>query len=332
MESTAPLPRFSRGGDQLSGIRTNAAAELLGVSPNTLRSWERRFGYPKPRRTQGGHRQYDLTELEALRRALLETHNISSAIEVARQRGEGPSSPSRLLDAFDHFDEPLADRILEESLAVRSVERTVEEVLLPAIEMASGREGREAELELALRWATGWLHASRRVAPPASRAQGVLIFDSSDRLDLESLHVQGLELSLRRAGFRTLLLAFDLPPERVVRAMRSLEPTAYVFCGGEATLGGGGGLVYTGGQGGVGRLVYTVRQVGSAAPVFEYRESMPVTGDHAIPSLGSSPTEGAERLKAYVDSGRLEPVVTVPESEKEAAPVSPPSVRLAARH
>ena len=80
----------------MSGIRTNAAAELLGVSPNTLRSWERRFGYPKPRRTQGGHRQYDLAELESLRRALLETHNISSAIELARQRGEGPSSPTRL--------------------------------------------------------------------------------------------------------------------------------------------------------------------------------------------------------------------------------------------
>ena len=68
--------------DALSGIRTNAAAELLGVSPNTLRSWERRFGYPEPRRSAGGHRQYELGELEALRRALLETHNISSAIEV----------------------------------------------------------------------------------------------------------------------------------------------------------------------------------------------------------------------------------------------------------
>ena len=46
----------------MSGIRTNAAAELLGVSPNTLRSWERRFGYPTPGRSPGGHRQYDLTE------------------------------------------------------------------------------------------------------------------------------------------------------------------------------------------------------------------------------------------------------------------------------
>ena len=95
-----------------------------------------------------------------------------------------------------------------------------------------------------------------------------------------------------------------------------------MFCGGEATLEV------------VGRLVYTVRQVGSAAPVFEYRESMPVTGDHAIPSLGSTPTEAAERLKAYVDSGRIEPVVTVPESEKaaEAAAEAPDTaVRLAAR-
>ena len=56
----------------------------------------------------------------------------------------------------------------------------------------------------------------------------------------------------------------------------------------------------------VGRLVYTVRQVSSAAPVFEYREAMPVAGEHAIPSLGTTPTEAATRLKQYVDTGRME--------------------------
>lgn len=300
----------------MSGIRTNAAAELLGVSPNTLRSWERRFDYPKPRRTAGGHRQYDLTELEALRRALMETHNISSAIEVARQRGEGPSSPSRLLDAFDHFDESVADRVMEESLAVRSVERSVEEVLLPAVELAEGRDGREAELEMACRWATGWIHSARRVVPPPSRSQGVILFDASERLDLESLHVQALDLAVRRAGFPSLLLSFDLPPERVARAMRAVEPTAFVFCGGEATLEV------------LGRLVYTVRQVGSAAPVFEYREAMPVTGDHSIPSLGMTPTEAADNLKQYVDTGKIEHVKVV---EAEESPGEKPAVRLAAQ-
>jgi MerR family transcriptional regulator, light-induced transcriptional regulator len=274
----------------VSGIRTNAAAELLGVSPNTLRSWERRFDYPKPRRTAGGHRQYDLGELEALRRALQETHNISSAIQVARQRGEGPSSATRLVEAFDRFDEHQADRIMEESLALRSVERSVEELLLPALEMAEGREGREAEFELACRWATGWMHAARRVVPPSSRDEGVLLFDSSSKLGIEALHVQALELALRRAGFRVLLLSVSLAQERVSRAMRALDPSALVLCGNGSTLDV------------VGRLVYSVRQMGSSAPLFEYRGSMPVTGNHAIPSLGSSPTEATENLKALADA------------------------------
>ena len=150
---------------------------------------------------------------------------------------------------------------------------------------------------------------------PRRVRHGVILFDSSARLDAESLHVQALELTIRRAGFQSLLLSFDLPPERVARAMRALDPIAFVFCGGEATLDV------------LGRLVYTVRQVGSAAPVFEYRESMPVTGDHSIPSLGSLPTEAAERLKQYVDSGRLE----CGRARLAAAQRVDPPLRLASR-
>src|SRR4051812_19585621 len=273
----------------LSGIRTNAAAELLGVSPNTLRSWERRFGYPAPRRSRGGHRQYELGELEALRRALLETHNISSAIQVAQQRGEGPGSANRLLEAFDRFDDALADRFLEESLSLRSIGRSVEELLLPAIVLSEGREGREAESEFAARWATGWLHAARRVAPVATRDEGVLLFDSSQHLGSEMLHVQALELALRRAGFRVLLLSVALAQERLTRAMRALEPTVLVLCGSGATLDS------------IGRLVYSVRQTGSQAPLHEYRSSMPVTGAHKVPSLGDSPTEALRRIRGLLE-------------------------------
>src|SRR3954453_15669564 len=115
-------------------IRTNAAAAMLGVSPNTLRSWERRFGFPEPRRTAGGHRQFDMGEIEALRAAFEETHNISSAISVARESGAGPASTTRLRSALGRFDEDGVSRLLEESLTVRSLERSVEEVLLPAVE------------------------------------------------------------------------------------------------------------------------------------------------------------------------------------------------------
>src|SRR4051794_34787874 len=131
------------------GIRTNAAAELLDVSPNTLRSWERRFGYPQPERSAGNHRQYDLLELQTLRDALAETGNISSAVELARQRQSAPATQHGLSAALQHFDEAAADRAMEESLAVRPLERTVEELLLATIDELGAQPDRDAELEFA---------------------------------------------------------------------------------------------------------------------------------------------------------------------------------------
>src|SRR5512143_2147048 len=140
----------------MSGIRTNAAAVMLGVSPNTLRSWERRHGFPRPHRSQGGHRQYSLSEIESLKLTLAETHNVSSAISLARERGEGPSSSSRLATAFSAFDEERANRLLEESLALRSFERTIEEVLLDAVAALEDARQTTAEYEFGWRHPTGW--------------------------------------------------------------------------------------------------------------------------------------------------------------------------------
>src|SRR5947209_13421670 len=117
----------------MGGMRTNAAAGILGVSPNTLRSWERRYGFPTPQRSPGGHRQYSFEEIEALRVALTETHNVSSAVSLAQQRGAGPASPQRLVDTLRAFDEDGANTLLEESLALRSMERTIEGLLLEAL-------------------------------------------------------------------------------------------------------------------------------------------------------------------------------------------------------
>ena len=33
-------------------------ARLSGITPTTLRAWQRRYGLLKPLRTEGGHRQY----------------------------------------------------------------------------------------------------------------------------------------------------------------------------------------------------------------------------------------------------------------------------------
>lgn len=271
----------------MSGIRINAAAEILGVSPSTLRSWERRLGYPHPQRTPGNHRLYELSELEALREALHETGNISSAIEVARRRGRGPSSPARLLAAFDRFDEAAADRELEESLAIRSLERTVDDVLLPALEMASARSNGEAELEHACRWATGWLHGARRLAPPATKADGVLVLDSGSPLGVEAVFVQALELALRRSGLRVLLLSAELAERRFANALRALQPAAVVICGGAARLD-----VLAG-------PLRRIRGDADASPrLYGYRAAQLVAGREGIPSLGDGPAAAAEALLA----------------------------------
>ena len=271
------------------GIRTSAAAELLGVSPSTLRTWERRLGFPQPRRTPGNHRQYELDEIESLREALRETGNISSAVEVARQRGRGPASPARLLQAFDRFDESAADRELEQSLAVRSVERTVEELLLPALGMAERRPNHAIELEHACRWATGWLHTARRLAPPAVRTEGVLLLDSGSPIGIEAVHVQALELFLRRAGLRVLLLSADLAEGRFTHAVRALRPAAVVLCGTKARLDVIGGHL---------RRALSGEE---SSRLYGYRSAQLVSGRRGAPLLGDTPTEATSALLAALD-------------------------------
>jgi DNA-binding transcriptional MerR regulator len=272
----------------MTGIRINAAAEMLGVSTSTLRSWERRLGYPHPRRTPGNHRVYELDEVEALREALRETQNISSAVEVARRRGRGPASPARLVVAFDRFDEAAADRELEESLSVRSVERTVSELLLPALELAAKRENGAAELEHACRWATGWLHGARRLAAPANREEGVLLLDSGSPLGVEGVYVQALELFLRRSGFRVLLLSADLAEGRFQGALRALRPEVVVICGADARLDT------------LGDPLRRLRSEHLAPHLRSYRAARLVAGRDGIPSLGDDPVGATEALLATI--------------------------------
>jgi len=295
------LPRLREGGQTslilfMGVIRTNAAAGMLGVSANTLRSWERRFAFPTPRRTTGGHRQYALDEIEALRAALEETNNISSAVSVAQKRGAGPSTPSRLRSALGRFDETEADRLLEESLALRSLERTVEELLLPTLEDLAGAAGEGQpplpEYVVAARWATGWLSAVRRIAPPASRPEGVLVFDASRPGDVEAIHAQALELVLRRGGWRTLTFTAELEPARVGRAIAALSPRAIVLTGHDASLDV------------LGRLVYTARQsTGDPVEIFDYRDALPDTGHSTVTRLGTTPLAARERLLAWCEAG-----------------------------
>jgi hypothetical protein len=212
--------------------------------------------------------------------------------------------------AFGEFCAEKADLVLEESLSMRSLERTVETVLLTAVEALSpgaprtptnecerllaghmsATEGISPEYCFAWRYATGWLAAAHRVAPPAARPEGILILDATSALSMDALHVQALELFLRRASLRVLALPVELQPTRLTTALRALSPTAIVLGGAPDSLD-----VF-------GRLVYIARQSLGDVEVLDYRGAVPDTGASTIGRLGDTPGQAVERLGATLAS------------------------------
>lgn len=57
-------------------------ARVTGVSPGTLRTWERRHGFPRGRRTESGHRRFSTTDVEQVT-AVLAARDAGLPLELA---------------------------------------------------------------------------------------------------------------------------------------------------------------------------------------------------------------------------------------------------------
>lgn len=87
----APLPRDNR-------LTIGDMAERTGVPPATLRSWESRYGFPRPIRLAGGHRRYAEPDVAAVLEVL--RHRDSGlALEAAVRRATTESLQSRSIYA-----------------------------------------------------------------------------------------------------------------------------------------------------------------------------------------------------------------------------------------
>jgi DNA-binding transcriptional MerR regulator len=257
-------------------LKTSEAAHLLNVSPNTLRAWERRFGFPKPQRSPGKHRLYTHGEVAALRDALQDGLSISSAVSRAR---EGLTTDTNsLVGALVSYETERADTAIEATLALRSLERSVDEVLLPTLEKIAQRHTTEsAAWAFSASWASDWLRRAKRLAPPPVRPLSLALGDASrDDLDRDAPHIRALELFCVRAGIKVLSLSVR-GTVGIGDAIAVHRPNMVVIAGGHLS------------DDAVARWAYSVRLAAGAVPVAVFRrdtrvKSVRTTGTITLPS------------------------------------------------
>ncbi|MCS7057768.1 MAG: MerR family transcriptional regulator [Meiothermus sp.] len=126
------------------GVYTIAEVEeRTGLSAALLRQWERRYGFPRPERSPGGHRLYSETDLEALQQikrwiaqGITPAQAVRRYLEGLTQ--EGPRPPEQLSreleEALLRADAESAERVLSEAYRLHPLEAVVLEVISPCLQ------------------------------------------------------------------------------------------------------------------------------------------------------------------------------------------------------
>lgn len=128
-------------------------SEATGVPASTLRTWEQRYGFPKPERSPTGQRRYDEQQVAMINQLvsrLQAGERIGEAIEqlslhrqTPRQAGKATAADGQLsywqfledqmLAAVARFDEASLNAILSEALSLFSVQEVTYQLLCPTL-------------------------------------------------------------------------------------------------------------------------------------------------------------------------------------------------------
>jgi len=181
-----------------------AAARLTGLTPDTLRAWERRHAAVTPLRTGSGRRMYreaDVRRLVLLADAVRKGHAIGAVATLedevlvellhrsARSAGEAASAPRRLgdlvdvlLEAVERYDPYACEHTTALALASMPIATVVDELVFPAL------------VEVGTRWERGEM----------SIAQERLLSSVVRRLATNALSTLGGRGGTRRMLFGSL--------------------------------------------------------------------------------------------------------------------------------
>ena len=220
-----------------------AAAELSGLTPETLRAWERRHLAVVPHRDDRGRRLYDSAMVERLARlhrltgrghpirdlAQLDDQALDRLLDEARSAGYGAleALPERMLEAVADYRVDEFDRDLSVAIATLPVSILVMRVVMPLLR------------EVGVRWADGRLAiAQERLVSSLLRARLLSILNQHPRErrarilfatlpgEPHELGLLGAALLAHEAQAPVLYLGTELPAAELLRVAGRLDASA----------------------------------------------------------------------------------------------------------
>ncbi|WP_327135496.1 MerR family transcriptional regulator [Streptomyces sp. NBC_01343] len=241
-----------------AALSTGAVARRLGVSPTTLRSWERRYAIGPARREPGRHRRWtpgDIARLELMCRLTADGVPPAEAARAAlggapgarRAVASGPPATPGGPDALPlgavrpecrglsraavRLDAPTVAELLEAALAENDLVTAWEEVIAPTLH-AVGRKWatageRYVEVEHLLSWQISAALHRIRPLPEPPRSPPVLL--ACVPREQHSLPIEALTAALGQRGVPARMFGAALPAEALHDAVRRTGPRGVVL-------------------------------------------------------------------------------------------------------
>jgi DNA-binding transcriptional MerR regulator len=217
-------------------VTISEVSELLGIPVPTIRSWERRYGFPAPSRTLGSHRRYDLTvvhQLRAVRDEIAAGVTAEEAVGyVRRSSAEGNSGSGfvrEIVDAGLAFDAAAVREKLEDAVSALGLDGAIQWVVLPALrEVGSMWEAGRCDVSqehLASQEVRSWL--AKRLPARAERSSALVLLACGPK-DVHTIGLEAFYVMLARRGLRARVLGASTPGDSLAVAARSLDADAVV--------------------------------------------------------------------------------------------------------
>jgi MerR family transcriptional regulator, light-induced transcriptional regulator len=218
-------------------LRIGEFARRVGVNPELLRAWERRYHLLQPLRSPGGFRLYteaDAERVGRMRRGLDEGLSAAEAARVAL----ASDRPDRLVDdagerlygAIESYDEPGLHAVLDESLAAFGLEVVLSEVILPTLTRV-GRAWEQGTLEIGHEHFASNLIRGRLLALARlwGRGAGPLAVLACAPGEAHDISLIAFGLVLRSHGWRILFLGADTPIATLTETVERTRPALAVL-------------------------------------------------------------------------------------------------------